>query len=195
MKHTKWLPAALMLIALVAVLGSCAKPPVAEVEAAKAAVAKAEADPDVPVYAADSLARAKDTLARMQKELDGKKYDAAKSLAQETVQAADKAIADAKANKDRVKNSASTTLSAVKSAITETEGALTAAKKTRGVKLDFKAATEEIAVIKKSVEDAEGDFNNGNYKVALEKAESAQSKIRDLSSRIADAVRAASKKK
>jgi len=195
MKHITWLTAALMSVALVATLGACAQPPKAEVEAAKAAITRAESDADVPVYAADSLARAKDTFARMQKELDAKKYDSAKALAQETVQAADKAISDAKANKDRAKNSAASTLSAVKTAIGEAETALAAAKKTRGVKLDFAAAAEELEGIKKSAAAAEGDFNNGMYKQALEKAESAQSKLRDLSSRIADAVREAGKKK
>ncbi len=195
MKHMKWIAAALISVALVATLGSCAKPPKAEVEAAQAAIAKAESDADVPVYAADSLSRAKDTFARMQKELDAKKYDAAKALAQETVQAADKAIADAKANKERAKSSASSTLSAVKTAIGEAEAALAAAKKTRGVKLDFAAVAEELEAIKRSASSAEADFNNGLYKIALEKAESAQSKLRDLSSRIADAVREAGKKK
>lgn len=195
MKHITWLTAALISVAFVVTFGSCAQPPKAEVEAAQAAIARAEKDADVPVYAADSLARAKDTFSRMQKELDAKKYDAAKSLAQETVQAADKAIADAKTNKDRAKSSAASTLSAVKTAIGEAEGALAAAKTTRGVKLDFAAVSEEFEAIKKTAASAETDFNNGLYKPSLEKAESVQSKVRDLSSRIADAVRAASKKK
>ena len=195
MKHGSWLTAALISVALVATLGACAKPPKAEVDAAQAAIARAESDADVPVYAADSLARAKDTFSRMRKELDAKKYDAAKALAKETVQAADKAIADAKTNKDRAKNSAASTLGAVKTAIGEAETALAAAKQTRGVKLDFAAVGEELEAIKRSATSAESDFSNGMYKPALEKAESAQSKLRDLSSRIADAVREASRKK
>jgi hypothetical protein len=195
MKHAKWSIAALISVALAATFVSCAQPPKAEVEAAQAAIARAESDADVPVYAADSLARAKDTYARMQKELDAKKYDAAKSLAQETVQAADKAISDAKSNKERIKSSAATTLSAVKSAIPETEGALASARKTRGVKLDFAAAGSDLENIKRSVAAAEADFNGGSFKTALEKAEGAQSRLRDLNSRIAEAVRAVSRKK
>ncbi len=195
MKRTKWLIAAIISAALVAALGSCAKPPVAEVEAAKAAVAKAESDADVPVYAADSLSRAKDSLSRMQKEYDAKKYDAAKTLAQETVQAADKAISDARSNKERVRSSASSTIAAVKAALAETEGALAGAKKNRKVKLDFAAVADELAAVKKTIAAAESDYNGGSFMAAQDKAESAQSKLRDISSRIADAVRAAGKKK
>jgi len=195
MKQMKWTIVALIAVALVAALGSCAKPPVAEAEAAKAAVAKAESDADVPAYAPDSLSRAKDSLSRMQKELDAKKYDAAKSLALETVQAAEKAISDAKTNKERVRSSASSTIAAVKAALSEVEGALAGARRNRAVKLDFAGAAAEIDALKKAVASAESDFNNGAFKIALEKAESAQSKVRDLSSRIADAVRAAGRKK
>lgn len=195
MKRMKWLIAALSVAALVITLGSCAKPPKAEVDAAVAAVARAEGDADVLMYAPESLARAKDSLAKMQKELEAKKYDAAKALAQETVQSAEKAIADGKSNKERAKSSATSTLSAVKTALDEAEKALAAAKKTRGVKFDFPAAAAEIDALKKSVASAEADFNNGAYKSALEKAESAQSKIRDLMNKIAEAVRAVGKKK
>lgn len=195
MKQMKLLIAALSVAALVVTLGSCAKPPKAEADAAKAAVVRAESDADVLVYAPESLGRAKDSLAKMQKEFDAKKYDAAKALAQETIQMAEKAITDAKANKDRARSSASSTLTAVKTALGEAEKALAAAKKTRGVKFDFKAAAEELDAIKKSVASADADFNSGTFKTALEKAESAQSKIRDLTNKIADAVRAVGKKK
>lgn len=195
MKETKKLVVALISVALVAALASCAKPPKAEIDAAKAAVVKAESDADVPTYAADSLARAKESLAKMQKEFDAKKYDAAKALAKETVQAAEKAVSDAKANKDRAKSSAASLLSSIKAALAEAEGALAAARKTRGVKLDFAASAAEIEAIKKSLASAEADYNGGAFKTALEKAESAQAKLRDLTNRISDAVRAVSRKK
>ena len=47
MNRNKLLHAAVVAIALAAFLGSCAKPPQAEIDAAKEAVAKAESDADL----------------------------------------------------------------------------------------------------------------------------------------------------
>lgn len=195
MKSPKWLIAAFVMAAVAASFSSCAKPPAAEIEAAKAAVSKAESDIDVPIYAADSLARAKEALGRMQQQVDAKKYDAAKASAQEAVQAADKAISDARTNKDRARADASSTIGAVKAGIAEAEGALAAARRNRKVKFDYAGANAELAALKKSIAAAEADYNGNAFRAALDKAESAQSKLRDLSSRIADAVRAAGSKK
>lgn len=186
---------ALAAVALVVYLGSCAKPPQAEIDAAKEAVAKAESDADAPVYAAETLASAKDSLSRTLKESEAKRYDQAKALALETVQIAEKAISDGKAGKERAKTSAASTIESVKSDVADAEKALAGARKTRGVKLDFAAVASEIDAVKKNLAAAESDFNNGAYKYALEKAESAQAAIRDITGRISTAVRAVSRKK
>jgi len=195
MNRNKLLHAAVVAIALAAFLGSCAKPPQAEIDAAKEAVAKAESDADAPVYAAATLESAKEALSRTLKEAEAKRYDQAKALALETVQIAEKAIADGKTGKERAKASAASTIAAVKTALADAEKALAAARKTRGVKLDFAAVAAELAAAGKTLASAEADFNNGAFKYALEKSESAQSAVRGITGRIADAVRAVSKKK
>ena len=195
MKFIKSFFVVLISLALVAAMASCSKPPQAEIDAAKAAVARAEADADVGVYAAESLAAAKDSLSRMQKELDAKNYDTTKSLALETVTAAEKAISDAKANKEKARASASSVLAALKNDINETEKALATAKKTRGIKFDFTAAGTELGSIKAVFSSAEKDFNAGSYKKALATGETASSRLRALMRQISDAVRASSKKK
>jgi len=195
MKKIKWLSIIIISLTLILALGSCAKPPTAEADAARAAVAAAESNPDVPMYAANTLARAKDSLSRMQNELDAKKYESAKTLALETVKIADEAAAEAKTAKERVKASASSVFDSLKKNIAETEKALAAAGKTRGIKLDFTAASAELAAIKKAMDAAGSDFNSGAFKTSLEKGESAQSRLTALNRLISDAVRDASKKK
>lgn len=190
-------PLSLALVVMLAALAavSCAKPPTAEVEAAKAAVARAEQDKDAQVYAPDSLRRATDALARMDAELQAKRYDAVKALAAEAGQAADKAIADGKANKERVKTQATSLSGAVKAALAELDTALAAAKKVRGVKLDFKALDAEVAAQKDAAAAAEGAIGKGEFKQAADAFQAIQARVADIQARIAEAVRAVSKKK
>jgi len=195
MKRWKSAIALIVAFALTLALGSCAKPPKAELDAAVAAYARAEKDADAVAYAPDSLKRAKDLLARLQSEYAAKKYDSAKTLAAETTQAAEKAIADGKANKERMKGTAAALVETVKSAIVEAEKALAAAKKAKGVKLDFNALAAELETIKASVTQAEADFGRADYKSATEKLQAAQTRIADLTNTVAEAVRAVSKKK
>lgn len=195
MNKIKFLAFAGIALALSVAFGSCAKPPVAEMDAATAAVSRAESDADVVAYAADSLKRAKDSLARMQGEADAKRYDAAKTLALETVQAAEKAIADGKTGKERAKQTATDLVGAIKASLVEAENALASARRTRGVKLDFNSISTEIAEVRNATGAFESDFNAGNYRGAVQKGETLRSKLADIVNRISEAVRAASRKK
>ncbi len=177
------------------VLGSCAKAPTAEMNTAAAAVAKAEGDSDTVEYAPDSLKRAKDSLSRMQAESAAKKYEAAKTLALEAVQAAEKAMADGKAGKARAKEEATSLLASVKAALLEAESALVSAKAVRGIVFDFTAAAQDMQSAQRSVATMETDLANENFKIALEKGQNARSLLGSLQNRIAEAVRAASRKK
>ena len=111
----------ILIVLSIVLIGACSKPPKAELSAAVAAVAKAEADPDTVEYAAESLKRAKDSLARMEAEVAAKKYDSAKTLAGETVAAAERAMADGKTAKARARDEASALLGSIKAAIAETD--------------------------------------------------------------------------
>ena len=195
MKKTDCISIIIISLALIFILGSCAKPPTAEVEEAKAAVAGAESNSDVQMYAADALAKAKDSLTRMKKELDAKKYDSARTLALEATKNAGEAVSSAKTAKERIKTSTSAVLGSLKNALIETEKALTEAKKIRGIKLDFTSSDAEIDAVRKALASAEIDFNAASYKTAAEKGESAQSRLSSLTKSISDAVRSASKKK
>jgi hypothetical protein len=186
----------LVIIALVMVfLGACAKPPTAEIDAATAAVAKAEADADAVQYAAPSVARAKDSLARMQAAVAAKQYDSAKALAQETVQAADKAISDGASAKARAREEATALLLTVKTALTDTSAALTAAAKVRGINLDVAGTDREIQAAAKVIEAMGADLSAGNYNAALSKGQSVRATLGTIQQRITSAVQAVSRKK
>jgi hypothetical protein len=73
MKRCTWIPAVgIAALSFALALGSCAKAPQAEVDAARSAVAAAAQNGDVPVYAPDTLKRAQDSLSTMEAELKAK---------------------------------------------------------------------------------------------------------------------------
>ncbi|MCX7029893.1 MAG: DUF4398 domain-containing protein [Spirochaetes bacterium] len=191
MKFAKRMFAALLILGLFA----CAKPPQAEIDAAKAAVAKAAANSDVVMYASEALARAQDALSRMQTELTAKKYDKVKTLALEASAAAEKAITEALANKEKVKADAAALIAAMKKALPEAEKTITAAKRIPRTGLDFAALAKALTGAKASLTAADADYANGNFKAAWNKATAVQTALADGSKTVADAVQAATKKK
>jgi len=191
MKYAKPVFAALLILGLFA----CAKPPQAEIDAAKAAVAKAAANSDVVTYAPELLARAQDALSRMQAELTAKKYDKVKTLALEASAAAEKAITDAVTNKEKVKADAAALIAAMKRAIPEAEKTIAAAKRIPRTGLDFAALARAIARARSSLTAAEADQANGNFMAALNKASDVQTALADGERTVATAVQAATKRK
>lgn len=191
MKLVKPVFAALLILGLFA----CAKPPQAEIDAAKAAVAKAAANSDVVTYASEALARAQDALSRMQTELTAKHYDKVKTLALEASAAAEKAITEALANKEKVKADAAALIAAMKKALPEAEKTIAAAKRIPRTGLDFAALAKSLAGAKTSLTGADADYANGNFMAAWNKASAVQTALADGEKAVADAVQAATKKK
>jgi len=191
MKYAKPVLAALLILGLFA----CAKPPQAEIDAAKAAVAKAAANSDVVTYAPEALARAQDALSRMQTELTAKHYDKVKTLALEASAAAEKALSEALTNKEKVKADAAALIAAMKKALPEAEKTIAAAKRIPRTGLDFTALAKALAGAKTSLAEAETDQANGNFMAALNKASAVQTALADGERTVANAVQAATKKK
>ncbi len=191
MKSLKWLIPALMAVALFA----CAKPPQAEIDSAKAQVAKAAQDPDVQAYAPDTLKRAEDALAKMQSELAAKRYDKVKAFAAEAQSAAIAAFADAKTGKERVRTQAASLIEAAKKALPEAEKTFAAAKKVKPAKLDLVAAAKTIADAKAGIAEAEKALADGKFIEARDKAQAVQTKLADLMKAMSEAVQAATRKK
>jgi hypothetical protein len=176
-------------------LGACAKPPTAEIEAAKAAVTRAENDPDAAAYAESSLARARDALSRAYAEMNARRYDSAKTYAEEATSAAEKAISDGRTAASRSKEEANTLLAQVKLLLAETEAALENAKEVPRVQLDFPALTDSIDNARNDISQAESANNANLPRESLEKSHSARATLGDVQVKINEGVRGASRKK
>ncbi|MDR2314334.1 MAG: DUF4398 domain-containing protein [Spirochaetaceae bacterium] len=187
--------AVLLFSVLVIILAACAKPPTAEIEAAEAAVTKAENDPDAAAYAESSLTRARNALSRARTEVNAKRYDSAKSYAAEAVSAAEKAINDGRAAASRSREEANTLLAQVKQLLAETNAALENAKKVPRVQLDFPALTGGINNARNDISQAEAANNANRPRESLEKSRSARSALGDIQNRINEGVRETNRKK
>jgi hypothetical protein len=180
---------------LVLALFACAKPPQADIDAARAAVASAAKNADIVAYAPDTLKSAQDKLAQMDTELGAKHYDKVKSLALEAKTTAEAAVNDAARNKEKAQADARTLIDALKKALPAAEKKAAGAKNVRGIKLDFNALATQLADAKAAVADADKDLAAGNFAVALRKAIAVQARLNDGEKTVADAVQAASARK
>jgi hypothetical protein len=185
----------LLFSALAVILAACATPPTAEIEAAEAAVTRAENDPDAAAYAESSLTRARNALSRARTEVNAKRYDSAKSYAAEAVSAAEKAISDGRTAASRSREEAGSLLAQVKQLLAETDTALENAKKAPRVQLDFPALTDGINGARNDISQAEAANNANRPRESLEKSRSARSTLGDIRNRINEGVRETNRKK
>ncbi len=185
----------LVPLALVLALGACAKPPQADIDAARAAVASAAQKPDVVAYAPDTLKSAQDKLAQMETELVAKHYDRVKTLAVDAKANADSAANEAANNKEKAQADASTLIDALKKALPEAQSKIAQAQGVRGIRLDFAALRQQLAGARAAVADADKDLAAGNFASALDKAKAVQAQLDDAERTVADAVKAATNKK
>jgi hypothetical protein len=187
--------AILLFLALTVILVACAKPPTAEIEAAEAAVTRAENDPDAAAYAESSLARARNALSRARTEANAKRYDSAKSYAAEAVSAAEKAISDGRAAASRSREEAGTLLVQVRELLAETATALENAKKVPRIQIDFPALANGMDSARSDISQAEAANNANQPRESLEKSRSARSTLGDIQNKINEGVRETNRKK
>ena len=177
------------IICVLFVLGAfgCAKPPTEEMNKAVEAVTRAENDADAVQYAGNTLTRARDTLKRMQTEADSKRYDAAKTLANEAIAAAEKAIADGRAGAARAREEANSLLSALRPEIQQTGQSIQSAQQA-GLKLDYSALNSDFETARQSAAQAETAFSGNRYQDALERGRSARSVLSGINQKLTNAV-------
>jgi hypothetical protein len=182
-------------IALALVIGACAKPPQADIDAARAAVAAAAKNADIAAYAPETLKAAQDKLAQMETELSAKHYDKVKALALDAKAAAGNAANDAAKGKEKAQADAAALIAALKQALPDASKKLAAANRVRGIKLDFAALTKRLADAQAALSDADKDLADGNFASALQKATAVQAQLSDSEQAIAAAVQAAGNRK
>jgi len=176
----------IVCLILTVVLG-CAKPPTAEMEAARDAVFKAENDANAAVYAAGSLARARDALKRMQAEADSKRYDAARTNAAEAIAAAEKAITDGRLGAQRAKEEASTLVAGLKPEIEETARNVNGARYSQ-LDLNFNALDGQIKNAYDAADQADADQAEGKYQDAIDRAKGVRADLASINQTVANAV-------
>jgi hypothetical protein len=179
------------LIPLILVLGlvTCAKPPQADIDAAKASVDTVAKNADVTAYAPNSLKAAQDSYAKLKAEVDAqaakgalsRNYDLTKTLVTQTKAAADKAKADAQKAKDQAKADATALIAGIKAQFPDVDKQLATALKStkKAVKTTATAMKPQVEQAKLTVAEAEQDLANGNYASAKAKAEAVAQAITD----------------
>ena len=186
---------ALCLVALSLLSAGCARPPGAEMEAAEAAVTRAENDAGAVTYAGSSLVRARDALARMREEAAAKRYDAARTYASEAVAAAEKALADGKTGAALTKEEASALIAGLRERIPETERNLRQAEAAGNLDLDFDGLSRDFESARRDAAGAELSLAEENYPEALQKGRGVRGALGDIDARIAGAAAMVSRKK
>jgi ribosome-binding protein aMBF1 (putative translation factor) len=185
---------AVFSIVMLTLCVSCAKAPIEEMQNAAAAVTRAENDPNVPLYAANTLARAREALANMQSESESKRYDQARSYAQEAVTNADKAISDARAAADRARNDSATALNALRNAVSETENAISQARRSN-LRLDYGTIDGEFKAAQVIAQEAENAAAQNRYRDVVERSNTARTALGAITSRIGQTSIAVTRKK
>jgi hypothetical protein len=131
----------------------------------------------------------------MRTEAEAKRYDAAKTYAQDVVSAAERAIADGKTGAQRARDEAASALSGVWTGLGETQRTIDTAKGVEGIQLDFDGIDGDYASARSQADQAQSALNTANYKGSLEKSQSARSLLGDINARISQASIATSRKK
>jgi cytochrome c1 len=169
----------LILVGLAMVLG-CAKPPQAEIDAAKAAI-QAAVDAGAGDYAAASLRDAQNSVAQLDAEVQAqakkfalmRSYKQAATLAANSKAAGEKAKADAEAGKAQAKADAEALLAQAKTALDEATAALKAAPKGKGTEMDLKAMENDLMTVGSQIAEGEAAHAAGKYLESKAKFESA----------------------
>ena len=161
--------------ALLFMLAACAKPPQAEIDAARAALAAASRNADVITYAPDALRRAQEKMNALDDELGlqarrsafRRSYDAAAVLARETAALAEGAGAMAQADKQQVAGEAAGLVEEVAAAIPGFESRVWAAKRVPRIKLDIIAPLQLVPdQARAALDDARRDMASGAFAAA-----------------------------
>jgi outer membrane murein-binding lipoprotein Lpp len=174
------------------VFSGCAKPPTEEMNNAAEQVTRAENDIDAVTYGANSLARAKAALARMQEEAASKRYDSAEAAAEEATAAALRASAEGRAGVTRARDEAAALIAEVRPLITETEQGINAAK-AAGLPVDFNTVDRDFDTACGDAGQAQTSLTAGRYQESAEKSRVARSRLlginRALSVTVTETVR------
>ncbi len=187
----------LPLVALLALVAGCAKPPQADIDAANQALESARAA-GASDYAPDSLRAAEDAKAALESELRAQEqkfalfrsYKKATELATSAKEAAERASADAAEGKQRARREAEALIAEAKTARDEASTMLEKAPRGKGTAADLEALKADLSGVDTSIADAEAAFSAERYLEAKSKAEAAKSSAANVKTAIEQAMEA-----
>jgi predicted kinase len=177
------------------VFASCAKPPVEEMDAATAALTRAENDPDAKLYAQNGITRARDSLNNMRAEAEQKHYPQALQLAKDTVDLAERAISDGKNVAARMREDAANAIRAMETAITETKATIDNARTQRLRGVTFSQIDSDFAATQAIADQARLANGSNRYREAVDSSQTVRSQLSNISTTIAQAAQSLSRKK
>jgi hypothetical protein len=172
----------------------CAHPPTAEMDAAVEAVTRAENDFDAVTYASNSIARAREALSRMQTEASSKRYDTAKSYANEAIAAAERAITEGKSAADRAREEASAIVAQLRPLLVETEQGMNAAR-AAGLPLDFDSLDIEYDNALHNTNEARAALSGSRYQEAIDRGRNARAMLSGINQQLSNVVIATTRMK
>jgi hypothetical protein len=184
----------LAVLAVSILITACAKPPTEEMEAARTAVARAENDPDVAVYAVSALARAREALSSMEAEAQAKRYETARNYAAEAVTNAERAISDARTAMTRAKEDSANALNALRNAVSETDTAIAQGKRSR-LTLNWTQIDRDFQGAQTIAGEAEAAAAANRYRNVVERANAARTALSAITAQISGASLAVTRKK
>jgi hypothetical protein len=171
-------PRTLAILAALLSLTSCAKPPQAEIDAARAALDVASRNADLVIYAPDALRAAQETLAQLESEIAAqakrsalsRAYEQTKSLALKAASDAREAAENAASAKQQIAREAAAIADELDAVIPTVESRIWAARRVPRIKLDAIAPLAELpSRARAAVAEARGDIAAGAFAVARAK--------------------------
>jgi hypothetical protein len=190
----------LVLLAVLLLLASCAKPPQAEIDAAKAAMDTTAKSADVVTYAPDELRLAQEKIAALDAEVAAqarrsplsRNYDATRALAHDATGAATQALMAAAATKQQVAQEAAALAEEITSSIPQFESKVWAARRVPRIKLDLIMPLGLLPEqAREVVQDARQDISAGAFATAKAKLQAIKDQLATCEETIAEQTRIA----
>lgn len=184
-----WLGLAVLAMVLATV--ACAKPPQADIDAAKAAMD--DAQPMAEKWASTEWQAAQSSYSAAQAEIDAqnqkwfKNYDKAKELLAQAKSGAEAAKAAATTNMETAKNEATTAIADATAAIEAAKTALAGAPKGKDTKADLALFQQDLDGLATTLTEAQTAMQSEDYNTAKDKANLIKEKAASISDQIAQA--------
>lgn len=192
MKRTSLL---MLVLAVAALVSSCAEPPTADIEAAKSAVEGARTA-EAPKYATSEFSALEDSIKAINSELEVQKnkfalfrsYDRVKATAMATKSNAEHVATLAKENKAKAKAEAEAALNDAKAAVTAAKDALDTAPVGKDNKADIAQMKSDLAGIEAAVPSVESAISSEDFFGAKDKAVAIKSQADGLKGQVDAAI-------